>query len=533
MADLVLLHGTVWTGVPELPRAEALAILADRILAVGTARDVKALVGDKTRVVDLQGGLVLPGFIDSHTHFLNGGFALRSAQLRDATTREEFAARIAAKARELGPGAWVLNGEWDHQNFDPPVLPTRDWIDALTPDNPVFVNRLDGHMALANSLALRLAGIDRTTPTPPGGEIVKDPATGEPTGILKDTAADLVYRVVPDPTFAEKLKAAELALGHAAECGVTSVHEMADTASLEVYQELDRQGKMTARLAVYVPITEVDAVSRLRLRSPFGGAFVRLAGLKAFVDGSLGSSTAYFFEPYADDPTTSGLLHGHMFPEGVMEKRIGAADKAGLQVAVHAIGDRANALLLDIFEAVARENGPRDRRFRVEHAQHLRPEDVARFGRLGAIASVQPYHIIDDGRWAETKIGPQRAQTTYAFRSLLDGGAVLACGSDWTVAPLDPLQGIFAATTRATLDGRNPGGWVTGQRISIEEAVRGYTSSGAFAEFAEGEKGTLEKGKLADAVVLDRDIFALPPERIPEAMVRLTIVGGKVVYERS
>jgi predicted amidohydrolase YtcJ len=532
MADLVLVHGTVWTGNPELPRAEAVAVLADRILAVGTERDVKALIGAKTRVMDLKGALILPGFIDSHTHFLNGGFSLRSVQLRDATSREEFAARVAAKARELGKGAWVLNGEWDHQGFNPPVLPTKEWIDATTHDNPVFVNRLDGHMALANSLALRLAGIDRSTPTPPGGEILKDPATGEPTGILKDTAADLVYRVVPEPSFSEKLQAAELSLRHAAERGVTSVHEMADAASLEVYQELDRQGKMTARLAVYIPITEVDAVSRLRLRSPFGGGFVRLAGLKAFIDGSLGSSTAYFFEPYADDPTKKGLLHGQMFPEGIMAQRIKAADKAGLQVAVHAIGDRANGLLLDIYEAVARENGPRDRRFRIEHAQHLRPEDIARFGRLGVIASVQPYHAIDDGRWAETKIGPQRARTTYAFRSLLDGGAVLACGSDWTVAPLDPLQGIFAAATRATLDGRNPGGWVPEQRISVEEAVRGYTGAGAFAEFAEGEKGTLEKGKLADIVVLDRDFLALPPERIPEAKVKLTIVGGRVVYER-
>jgi len=532
MADLVL-YGSVWTGDPGHPRAEAVAIIADRILAVGTVAEVKGLVGKTTRVVDVKGGLVLPGFIDSHTHFLNGGFSLRSVQLRDAATREDFVARVAAKTRELGKGAWVLNGEWDHQRFNPPVLPTKEWIDAATPDNPVFVNRLDGHMALANSVALRLAGIDRTTPTPPGGEIVRDPATGEPTGILKDTAADLVYRIVPDPSFAEKLQAAELALQHAAERGVTSVHEMADAASLEVYQELDRQGKMTARLAVYIPITEVEAVSRLRLRSPFGGAFVRLAGLKGFVDGSLGSATAYFFEPYADDPTTNGLLHGQMFPEGIMAQRIEAADKAGLQVAVHAIGDRANALLLDIYEAVARENGPRDRRFRIEHAQHLRPEDVARFGRLGVIASVQPYHAIDDGQWAETKIGPRRARTTYAFRSLLDGGAVLTCGSDWTVAPLDPLLGIYAAATRATLDGRRPGGWVPEQRISVEEAVRGYTASGAFAEFAEGEKGTLEKGKLADIVVLDRDIFALPAERVPDAKVKLTIVGGRVVYERS
>ena len=533
MADLVLVNGKIWTGDPGRPWAEAVAVRGERIHAVGTTAELSRLSPSGAKLVDLGGALALPGFIDSHTHFLAGGFTLKSVRLREARSREDFAARVAAKARELGPGRWILNGDWDHQQFDPVELPRREWIDAATPDNPVCVNRLDGHMVLANSLALKLAGVTRDTPVPPGGEIVKDPATGEPTGILKDAAMDLVYAKVPEPTFAEKLEAAEASLRHAAERGVTSVHEMADAASLEVFADLARRGRLTARVHVYVPVTEVDAAARLRLRSPFGGPYLKLAGLKGFVDGSLGSATAYFFEPYADDPGTSGLLHGQMFPEGIMEERILAADRAGLQLAVHAIGDRANSLLLDLYEKAVAANGPRDRRWRVEHAQHLRPADIARFGRLGLVAAVQPYHAIDDGRWAEGKIGPERARTTYAFESLRRAGARLAFGSDWTVAPLDPVLGIYAAVTRRTLDGKNPGGWVPGEKVSVEEAVRAYTVNGAWVEFAEAEKGTIAPGKLADLVVLDRDIFAVEPEKIAGAKVRLTVFDGKVIHGKG
>lgn len=531
MADMVFRNGMVWTGAAGLPRAGAVAVRGDRILRAGDESAVTPLIGPRTRVVDVGRGLVLPGFCDAHTHFLAGGLALRSVRLRDARTPAEFAARIAAKARELGPGAWVLDGEWDHEMFDPPELPRREWIDALTPENPVCVSRLDGHMILANSAALRAAGITRETPVPAGGEIVRDARTGEPTGILKDTAADLVFRVVPAPSAADKRTAAELALRQAAEHGVTSIHEMADAGSLEVFGALRRENRLTSRLAVYIPVTEIEAVDRLRLEFPARDPWLKLAGLKGFVDGSLGSATAYFFEPYDDTPGTSGLLHGQMFPEGVMERRVLAADRAGLQVAIHAIGDRANALLLDIYEKADRENGRRDRRFRIEHAQHLRPADIPRFGRLGVIASVQPYHLADDGRWAERKIGARRAATTYAFRSLLSGGAVLAGGSDWTVAPLDPLLGIEAAVTRATLDGRRPEGWVAEQKLTVEEAVRAFTFGGAYAEFAEAEKGTLEEGRLADLVVLDRDIFRIPASGIGETRVLMTVCGGRVVFE--
>ncbi|OGD11095.1 MAG: amidohydrolase [Candidatus Aminicenantes bacterium RBG_13_62_12] len=535
MADIVILNARVWTGAASGPGAEAVAVKGERIIGVGTTEEMKKLAGKSTRLVDAGRGSLLPGLIDSHTHFLSGGFSLHSVQLRAASSREEFARLIAEKAGELGKGAWVLNGEWDHELFNPVELPRRDWIDALTPDNPVCVNRLDGHMALCNSLALRLAGVGRETVAPPGGEIVRDPRTGEPTGILKDTAMNLVYRVVPEPSFEEKLGAARLALRHAAEHGLTTVHDMADAGDFEVFQELLRKDELSCRVVVYIPVTEVDVLRRLRMKTPFGSPLLKLGGLKGFVDGSLGSGTAFFFEPYADDPSRSnrGLLHGQMFPEGIMEERLLAVDKAGLQAAVHAIGDRANALLLDMFERIEARNGGRDRRWRIEHAQHLRPEDIGRFGSMKVIASVQPYHASDDGRWAENKIGRERCRTAYAFKSLLEGGATLALGSDWTVAPLDPIQGLWAAVTRRTLDGKNPDGWYPEQRLSLEEALRGYTWNGAFAEFAEKDKGSIEVGKLADLTVLDRDLFALPPEDINTARVLMTVMNGRVVYEKE
>ena len=532
MADLALLNGAIWTGEGGRPWAEALAVKGEKIILLGLSKEIRKLVGENTRVIDLKGDLVVPGFIDSHTHFLSGGFSLLSIRLREAKSKQEFIARIEEKAKQLGKGEWILNGDWDHQQFDPPDLPRREWIDSVTPNNPVCVNRHDGHMILANSLALQIAGITRNTPSPEGGEILKDPQTGEPTGILKDAAMGLVTKHIPEPSFEEKIKAAEAALQHAAECGVTSVHDMADSSNFEVYQDLLRKKKLSARIFLYIPMSEVDIYSRLCLRTPFGNEYLKIGGLKGFVDGSLGSSTALFFESYTDNPNLFGLLSSDMFPEGIMEQRIMAADKAGLQVAIHAIGDKANAIILDIYEKAISQNGPRDRRWRVEHAQHLRPVDIERMAKLGIIASVQPYHAIDDGRWAEKKIGKDRCRTTYAFRSLLDKGVLLACGSDWTVAPLDPLTGIYAATTRRTTDGKNPDGWFPEQKICLEEAVKGYTSNGAYAEFAEDLKGSVAEGKLADLVILSQNIFRIPPEKILETHIKTTIVGGKIIFQR-
>lgn len=533
VADLVFLNGTVWTAESGAPRAEAVAVGNGRVMFVGTSGRARRLIGPETRVVDLNGRLVLPGLIDSHTHFLDGGFALLSLNLKDVRSKEEFVERVGQKAAELEEGEWILNGNWDEKRFDPPELPRREWIDAWTPDHPVCISRHDGHMVLANSLALRIAGITKSTASPPGGEILKDPSTGEPTGILKDAAIDLVGRHIPEPSFEAKLKAGRAALRHAAGCGVTSLHDMGSTANFEVYQELLRRGELTSRIYLFLPVSDVDLLARLKLKSPFCNEFLRIGGLKGFIDGSLGSSTALFFEPYADRPGWTGLLSADMHPEGAMEERILAADGAGLQLAVHAIGDRANAIILDLYEKAIRLNGPRDRRWRVEHAQHLRPEDIERMARLGIIASVQPYHAADDGRWAEGRIGKERCRTTYAFRSLLDRGTVLACGSDWTVAPLDPMTGIWAAVTRQTIDGKHPEGWFPEQKIGLEEALKGYTVNGAYAEFAETIKGTLAVGKLADLVVLDRNLFLLPPEDIRRPRVEMTIVGGRVVYERA
>jgi predicted amidohydrolase YtcJ len=386
-------------------------------------------------------------------------------------------------------------------------------------------------MAVANSLAIKLSGITRETKNPDGGLIVRD-TSGEPTGVLKDAAMSLVYRVVPPSTSEQKLAAARAATDYAASIGVASVQDMSAGADVGVYQELLRRGQLKTRIYGFSPLPNWERIARAGIRSGFGSEMLRVGGLKGFSDGSLGSTTALFFEPYNDAPNTSGLPADEMFPEGDMLKRVKEADAAGLQVVVHAIGDKANETMLSIFEQVTQNNGPRDRRFRIEHAQHLRMQDIARFRRAGVIASMQPYHAADDGRWAEKRIGAERCKGTYAFRSLLDSGATLAFGSDWTVAPLNPLQGILAAVTRQTLDGKHPQGWIPEQKITVEEAVRAYTVGSAYAEFQETAKGTITPGKLADLVILSRDIFTIDPKGIGGVRAELTIVDGRVVYER-
>lgn len=530
-ADLVLLNGKIWTGHSQQPWAQAIAVRGDRILAVGSVEQVRSLVDRHTEVIDLQGKLALPGFIDNHTHFMSGGFQLLTVSLRDAATQQEFARRLGEQAASLPPGRWITGGEWDHENWPGAPLPRKEWIDPLTKHNPVFVTRLDGHMGLANSLALRLAGITKRTKDPPGGTIVRDPATGEPTGVLKDAAMDLVWRVIPPPSEQEQDQALRAAMKEAARVGVTSIHDITSWADWEVYRRFHRRGELTVRIYARTPIASWQRQRDYIARHGAGDHWLRLGGLKGFADGSLGSTTALFFEPYLDAPHASGLWHEDMLPPERMKQRVAAADKAGLPVSIHAIGDRANKVLLDLFEQVSRENGPRDRRFRIEHAQHLRPEDIPRFAQLGVIPSMQPYHAIDDGRWAEKRIGRQRCKTTYAFRSLLDAGARLSFGSDWNVAPLSPLLGIDAAVTRRTIDGQHPQGWVPEQKISVQEAVRAYTINNAYAEFAEQHKGTLEPGKLADIVVLSQDIFTIDPHQIVTTQVIYTIVGGRIVWK--
>jgi len=525
-AELAVVNARVWTGDSLRPAAQAVAVRDGRIAAVGSDAEIRRLAGPGTRVVDAGGGMLVPGFIDTHVHFIDGGFRLASVQLRDAKTPEQFAARIRDFARTVPAGTWIMGGDWDHEQWGG-ELPRREWIDSVTPDHPVWVNRLDGHMSLANTAALRAAGVTKATPEIAGGTIVRRP-DGEPAGVLKDNAMGLVDRVVPPASAEMNDRALDAAMRYVAAQGVTSVHNVGSWGDLATFRRAHAAGRLRTRVYAAVPLATWAQLRDTVATRGRGDAWLRIGGLKGFVDGSLGSHTAAFHEPFTDAPGDRGLLVTH--PDTLYRWTSGA-DRAGLHVMVHAIGDRANALQLDVFERVARENGPRDRRFRIEHAQHIAPADIRRFAALGVIPSMQPYHAIDDGRWAEKVIGPERIKTTYAFRSLLDAGARLAFGSDWFVAPPTPLEGIYAAVTRRTLDDRNPAGWVPEQKVTVEEALRAYTRTAAYASFEEGEKGTLEAGKLADFVLIDRDLRTIPPEAIRDARVVLTVVGGRVVFE--
>jgi predicted amidohydrolase YtcJ len=532
-ADLIISNATVHTMDPNQPIAQAVAILGNRVIAVGSNDEIRKLSGTDTRTIDANSQLVLPGFNDAHVHFMSGGFQLSSVDLRDAKSPEEFARRIRDFATKLAPGSWITGGDWDHESWPNAQLPAKELIDRYTPDTPVFVNRLDYHMALANSVALNLAGLTSATKDPDGGVIVRDRKTGEPTGILKDAAQSFIWKAIPAKSFAEKLSAARAATNHAASLGVTSVQDMSAGIDVGVYQTLLDRGELKTRVYAVWPLPNWESLAQTGVRAHFGSAMLRTGGLKGFADGSLGSTTALFFDPYLDEPATCGIPSDEMFPAGVMLERVRGADRAGLHVLIHAIGDRANDEILSIYEQVEEEHGDRDRRFRIEHAQHLRAQDITRFARHKVIASMQPYHAIDDGRWAERRIGPERAQTTYAFRSLHDAGATLALGTDWTVAPLDPLLTIYAAVTRRTLDGKRPAGWIPEQKTSVDEAVRAYTVGSAYAEFQEHEKGTIAPGKLADLVILSRNIFKIDPNEIDKVKVVMTIMDGRVVYEEA
>ncbi len=529
--QLIITNARVRTLSAAQSEAEAVAIQGNRILAVGDSEGVLALAGAATRVIDAQGSLILPGFNDAHVHFLSGGFSLSSVNLRGAGSPTEMTRSLAEFAQKLPKGTWITGGDWDHENWPGAPLPTRQMIDAMVSEHPVLVSRLDGHMSVANSLALRLANVSKATIDPPGGLIVRDPHTGEPTGVLKDAAADLVTKVIPPPSIAEKRQAALAATNYAAQLGVTSVTDVSGDDNVGLYQELYAQGLMKNRIYAARPIVSWEVLGRTGIRAPFGTDLLRIGGIKAFSDGSLGSTTAFFFEPYADEPHTRGLLFDQMFPEGIMLERVTAADGCGLQVMIHAIGDEANFQILEIFRQAAEKNGPRDRRFRIEHAQHLRPSDIQRFAEQNVVASMQPYHAADDGRWCDKRLGPERSKNAYAFRTLLDAGVVLAFGSDWTVAPLNPILGIKAAVTRQTLDGRHPDGWVPEQKLTVDEAVRAFTVGSAYAEFAEQHKGRIEPGMLADMIMLDRDIYRIAPEEIDQAGVILTVMDGRIVFE--
>jgi predicted amidohydrolase YtcJ len=537
VAELVLTNGKVWTADPARPEVEAVAVWHGRILAVGSSDQIKGLIGPRTQVIDLKGRRVLPGFYDSHVHLLGSGLRLSEVALKDAKDEAEFGRRLREFDKKLPRDRWLLGGEWDHDRTFGGRLPTAELIDRYVADRPVFLRRYDGHMGVVNSLVLKMAGITEKTADPAGGVIYRLNGSQKPSGLLRDNAMDLVGGLIPPPSEEAIAEAVSAAMKEAAQNGVISVQDMdgSDDATRQklfrLYQQLARSGQLTARIDLRWPISKWKHLAELGVTERLGDDWVRIGGVKGFMDGSLGSSTAKMFEPFINEPGSTGV---YVTPPAKMREYVLSADRAGLSVAVHAIGDRANADMLDIFAEVARRNGPRDRRFRIEHAQHLRPEDYPRFKEIGVTASMQPYHAIDDGRWAEGRIGAKRCASSYAFRSLLDAGARLAFGSDWSVAPLSPLLGIDAAVNRRTLDGKHPTGWFPEQRITVPESIRAYTIECAYAAFEEKDRGSLEAGKLADLVVLSRDLLAESErDHIAETEVLLTMVAGKVVYEKK
>jgi hypothetical protein len=530
---LLILNGRVWTGVPGAPEVEALAITGNTITAIGTTAEIKPLASEHTLVIEAAGRRIIPGITDSHTHFIEMGLQLARVDLRTAANRQEFIDRVAAQAARMTPGEWMLGGQYTVDSWEDTSPPQRSWIDAVTPGNPVFLNRMDGHQALANSVALKYARIDKNgPPDPPGGEIVRDPQTGEPTGILKDEAMSLVTRHIPPIEKRKMYDALLMACQVANAWGITAVHDMTDLPQLPVYLMADERGTLTVRVRSYVQ-TEAfqETWPKIREQLPDRTNLFEVAGLKSYVDGSLGSRTAYMREPFADNTPDTKYPHGFLLEHASDLAQYAAdirwAHDHGIQMAVHAIGDQANHELLDIF---AQLPDGAARRHRIEHAQHLLGEDIPRFAKLGVIASLQPLHKADDGRWAEAVIGPQRARTSYAFADLLKSSALLAFGSDTPVVTMNPYLGIHAAVTATTLAGEP---WVPEQRISREQALHAYTVAPHVAAHREDRFGALRPGMIADIAILDRDILNIPINQIEHAEAAVTIVDGRVVFRAA
>lgn len=522
--DMAIIGGPVWTGLATVPRTDAIGIVGDRIVAIGDPA-VRSGITSRTRVINLDGAFAMPAFLDNHTHFLKGSLQLTQPELLGARNRADFAERIG-KAARANPGQWITGRSWDEQRMGG-ELPTKEWIDAVTPDTPVAVPRTDLHSILANSVALKLAGVTRDTPDPDGGVIERD-AAGNPTGVLKDNAKALVSRLIPPPTPAQDeaaLRAGiEMGLSHGvAQCHIPEI----DWRCHEALRRTPIASRMGMRFYSMVPLQDWEKLARSIAEEGKGDAWVRWGGVKGLADGSLGARTALFYEDYADQPGWSGV---RILSVDELNSLVGGADNAGLQVTVHAIGDLANDDVLDVLKGVAARNGKRDRRFRIEHAQHVRPSTIPRFAEQGVIASVQPFHAIDDGRWAVRRIGEARLDGTYAFHSFFANGAHVTFGSDWPVGPLDPIQGIHGAVTRETIDGANPDGWLPDQKVTVDQALRAYTFENAYAGFQEYEVGRVAPGYLADIVVLDRDLTSIDPKRIHETRILRTIVGGVERY---
>lgn len=479
-------------------------------------------------IYDLKNKLVLPGFIDSHAHIIMGGFYLLSADLSNVKNKNEFIETIK-KYVSNNPGKPVYGGNFNHQNWDVKEFPQKEWIDSITPDIPLFLHRTDYHSALANSYVLKLAGITKDTPNPEGGEILKDALTGEPTGLLKDKAMDMVAEILPLKTETEYFDACSATLNLAKKFGVTSIHDIAYKNDFRIYQKLLKQNKLTVRIYTRLPIDKCEELIDCEIENNFGNNYLKIGGLKAFADGSLGSYTALFNEPYQDDNNSFGLATDILI-NGNLEKWALLADKNNLQLSIHAIGDKAISLMIDLAEKMESQNGIKDRRFRIEHAQHVKYEDLNRFNKLNIISSMQPYHLYDDGCWAVNKIGNERLKTTFAFNSFINKGIKVCFGSDFPVATLNPIEGIYAAVTRHTADGLNPDGLIPEEKITVEHAVNSYTINAAYAAYEENLKGSISKGKLADFIVLSKNIFEIDYAEIKNTFVEKTIFDGKIIY---
>jgi len=532
-ADMVLLNGNVITMNPKKPSVEAIAIIGDKIIKVGSNKDVKKLIGPQTKVINLKGKTVAPGFIDAHLHFISLGNTKKVLNLVGTTSKEEIVQIVANKISEEGEGKWIFGRGWDQNDWPIKEFPTRWDLDPVSPKNPVILTRIDGHALWVNSLALEKAGVTKETPDPEGGKIIRDPETGEPTGILIDEAMSLVEKIVPSSTYEERKEMAILASEECSSLGLTTVHDAGvDLETIKIYKELINENKLTVRLYVMLrwPGNAVNTYLEKGPEIGYGNNYLTIRSIKMFADGALGSRGAALFEPYSDDPTNTGLIT--FDPDKAFEIMKKALEK-GFQVCVHAIGDRANRLVLDLFEKAFKSVPQvKDHRFRIEHAQVLTEEDILRFAKLKVIPSMQPTHATSDMYWAEDRLGPERVKWAYAWKSLLNTGVRIAGGSDAPVESANPLWGIYAACTRQDHKGWPEGGWHPDQKVSRYEALKMFTIDAAYAGFEEKIKGSIEEGKLADIVVLSKDILNIPAKEILDTRVEMTIVGGKIVYQR-
>jgi predicted amidohydrolase YtcJ len=534
-ADLVIINGKVLTIDKDNPMAEAVAIKGEKIIAVGKTSEISLLIEKCcTKVIDAGGRLVIPGFNDAHVHF--GPLDPDYIELRYTTDPSVITKKVKEQVSRSKPGELIKGGHWEHEMFTDKKWPTKELIDKVSPDNPVVLSRADGHSVLVNSFVLKASGITKSTPDPFGGEIQKDPVTGEPTGILKENAEGLIKtgEVKPERTIEEEnariWQGYLLALKEARELGVTSI-QIPGYADFDAYLKLEKVGDLTSRIDIGRSLTSdtsaLNSYVLLEKQFPRDGNWIRFGYLKAFIDGTIGSGTALMFEPFTDNPATSGLA---MMPYEVFEKMVITADKLGFQIGVHSIGDKGNNWTLNAFEKAQQINGKRNSRHRDEHAQTLIQKDIPRFARLGVIPSMQPTHCISDKKFCEKRIGSERAKGAYAWKSLADAGAMLAFGTDYQVEPLNPMEGLYAAVTRKDRLGENGPGWFPEQKISMEQAIRYYTLGSAYAQFMENRKGIIKSGYLADIVITDKDLMTIGENEIMKTRVDYTITGGKVVY---